>query len=152
VPTQRGDLYVATDNGFELAVVEIAEGDVIVMNCTAVDLPQQSGAVLVICRDGTFTSAAGQVRSPILQHFVSSAQQQAITGDVVTADTSAGDVRAVLPSADVVRQVLVANLAGSGSFQIDPPTGSTIGGESTLVLGPSDRATLVAVVDGWEVW
>lgn len=152
--TRRGDLWQATEDGLVLPPVpfDVNPGDVVFVNCSAVDLAAQSGLGVVIARDGTFsplrTDAAGQY----VQHVLPGAQPVELTGDVVVADTTSGDVVGLLPAAVSGRVMRVGNLTGSGSFQVNPDDDETIGGTGTLVLGPGDKATLIAVDSGWEVW
>lgn len=149
---QRGLIYGATPNGLVLIPQEPGTGDLIVTICPATDIPEQSGNISVICTDGTITTLTATTFIPSIQSLTSSATPTDIFASIVVADTTQGDVVGVLPDATIVRRILVGNTTGSGSFQINPVEGQTIGGESTLVLGPSDRATLVATGTGWEVW
>lgn len=151
----RGDLWQATDEGIAWAPLpfDVNPGDTVVVNCSAVDLPGQAGLAVVIARDGTFVPLASRPPTAFVQHLVPTAGPQDINADVVTADTTTGDVVGVLPSGVAARTIRVVNGKGAGSFQVDPAEGETIAGQSTLVLGPDDRATLVALGDGdWSVW
>jgi len=152
--TRRGDLWLATEEGLVWPPVpfDVKPGDVVFVDCSAVDLAAQSGLGVVIARDGTFSPLRADAAGEYVQHVVSGAQPVELTGDVVVADTTSGDVVGVLPATVQGRVIRVGNLTGSGSFQVNPVDDETVGGAGTLVLGPADRATLVAVDSGWEVW
>lgn len=152
---RRGYLYINTgsaSNSFTLAPVDLTVGDVIVAICPQSDLPQQAGNMTVVSLDGSIMPVQSHGVGLSVQQLSSSSSPQPITASVVLGDTTEGDVVGALPDAITPQAILVKNVSGAGSLQINPQDGQTVDGQATLILGPSDRATLVATGAAWEVW
>jgi hypothetical protein len=156
----RGTLYLAQDTGFATLplpdwptpLYTVQTGDLIVNTCPIGDIPEQAGRVHTVAADGTLSPLASHPQEQEMQKLVAAFSPYEITAGIVVADTTQGDVVATLPDASITRTILVGNTTGNGSFQINPASGDTIGGDTTLVLGPADKATLVATGTNWEVW
>lgn len=156
----RGTLYLAQDNGFAtlplpefpIPVYNLNTGDLIINTCPVGDIPEQAGRVHAVATDGTLSPLASHPQEQQMQKLVSAFSPYTVTAGIVIADTTQGDVVAMLPDASITRTILIGNTSGNGSLQIDPVSGDTIGGENTLVLGPADKATLIATGTDWQVW
>lgn len=70
---------------------------------------------------------------------------------VVSADTQAGDVVVELPDAHRIRSVFVSNRVGSGYVEIRAKQLVWPHTDTTVILGPGDRATFHAFGSGWEM-
>lgn len=155
---KRGDLWVAGVDGIEMPPVgfDVNPGDTITVNCTEVDLPSQSGLTVVVTTDGTFTPLQVEPSALFVQTIVSGPDPVEIVGDVVSADTTLGNVVGVLPDPSGGRTIRVGNLSGGGEFRVEPPEGVSLfgvsGEETALVLAPGERTTVVGVGSRWEVW
>lgn len=156
----RGALYLAQATGFATLplpewpanLYTVQTGDLIVNTCPVSDIPEQAGRVHAVASDGTLSPLASHSQEAEIQRLNAAFSPYEITAGIVIADTTQGDVVATLPDASITRTILVGNTTGNGSFQIDPASADTIGGQTTLVLGPADKATLVATGTNWEVW
>jgi len=164
-PTLIGTLWLRD----ETRLIELSEpalpGVTYVSVCTTEDIEYQGGLSLSVAEDGSVVpSMVGYIDAKFAAYtptitaaeLTNSSSPYTISdGDaltVVTVDTSAGNISIALPSAAIIRTVLVENRAGGGNVEITSLAPELIGGASVLVLGPDERATLGSYGSAWGVW
>jgi hypothetical protein len=151
-PDNYGDLYYVVDGKIEVAPADVKPGDLVISNCSPVDLPTQSGTAVVICLDQTFTDLSSPGPGDTSDTITVEDSPHAITTSIVVADTTLGNVVGILPDHSTPRTIRAANLTGTGTFDLQPAEGQQIDGADYLTLSAGEKATLVATGTTWEVW
>lgn len=157
-------LYDVDGGSLHISAFQPQVGDLIVATCSQDDVQHQAGSIAVVAENGTIIPAqyglifgfgaiavasqavAAQARTPMADQ----SPVVLVDGDGVahiSADTSAGDVEVVLPSALTIREISVVNRNGGGVVDVQYEGETIAVVDSTAIT----HVTLKSFGGGWDV-